>query len=140
MFTLKKIEGGRINVFEPERFLTSAEIKLNQALKLESGKLVDAGSSAPTFIALASVKGTTDGVECPVGRIAPNQVYAVPVHKDTTEVSAMVVGTKYPLYQVSGRSLNIASKASSTAAANVAELVDLNGATKDGDIVYIRFS
>ena len=95
MFTLKKIEGGRINVHEPERFLTSAEIKLNQALKLVSGKLVDAGDSTPTFIALASVKGTTDGVECPVGRIAPNQVYAVPVHKDTNEVSAMVVPKEF---------------------------------------------
>lgn len=85
---LIKIEGGRINVYEPQILPVGATAVVSgQALTLSAGKLVKA-TGKPTFVALAD---GVAGAEIPVGRVESNQVYAV------APVSGVAVGTKYAL-------------------------------------------
>lgn len=85
---LIKIEGGRINVYEPQILPVGATAVVSgQALTLSAGKLVKA-TGKPTFVALADGAA---GAEIPVGRVESNQVYAV------APVSGVAVGTKYAL-------------------------------------------
>lgn len=81
MFILRKIEGGRINVYEPQELpVGDAAITSGQTLVLADGALeACAGSTKPTFIALADAPASTDEVTSyvHVGRVEPNQVYEV---------------------------------------------------------------
>lgn len=126
MFKLHKIEGGRINVYEPEFFTVgSTAVTTGQALVLSSGKLVKAGATTkPTFIALADADASA---ECPVGRVESNQLYEVEI----TAVPASV-GIKVTLDTT-------ASKVTGTTTDGVAEVVELRGATKAGDTIVVRF-
>ena len=121
MFTLRKIEGGRINVFEPVVYpVGSSAVTEGEALVLSSGKLVKCGQEAtPTFIALAS--GAANA-EIPVGRVESNQVYEV------SAVSGVTVGTKYKLNTDAD---GIVATAASTGGA---EVVAINT-----DYIYVRF-
>jgi hypothetical protein len=128
MFTLRKIEGGRINVFEPVVYpVGSSAVTEGEALVLTSGKLTKCGATVkPTFIALAN--GAV-GAEIPVGRVESNQVYEVATSADA---SALAVGAKVTL---GDDGLTVTATTNS----GVAEIVDLNGATKTGDTIYVRF-
>ena len=128
MFTLRKIEGGRINVFEPAIYpVGTADVTEGEALVLTSGKLTKCGATTkPTFIALASGKANT---EIHVGRVESNQIYEVATSAD---VSALAIGTKVTL---SDDALYVTA----TATSGVAEIVDLNGAKASGDTIYVRF-
>lgn len=121
MFILRKIEGGRINVYEPQILTVgSTAVTSGQALVLSGGKLVACGPDVkPTFIALADGAANS---EIHVGRVDSNQIY------ETDAVSGVVVGAKYKL---TDKADGIIATAASTAGA---EIVALNGAT-----VLVRF-
>lgn len=121
MFTLRKIEGGRINVHEPLNYTVGATaVTEGQLLVLSSGVLVACGADVkPTFIALANGAA---GADIPVGRVEPNQVY------ETETASGVSVGAKYKLNSTAD---GITNTAATTAGA---EIVALNGAT-----VLVRF-
>lgn len=127
MFTLRKIEGGRINVYEPLSYPVGASaVTEGQALVLSSGKLVKA-TGKPTFIALAS--GAANA-EIAVGRVEPNQIYEVPV---TAAPTSLAVGAKVTV-ATDGLGVTV------TTTDGVAEIVDLNGADAANDTIYVRFS
>lgn len=121
MFILKKIEGGRINVFEPQKLVAGADITEGLALGINSeGKVVKFGTPAgkPTFIALAAAKS---GEEVACGRVESNQIFA------TKKVSGTIkVGTKC---KFNGDYDGIDSSA--TGAAEVVAV--------EGNTAYIRF-
>lgn len=128
MFTLRKIEGGRINVYEPAVYpVGSSAVAEGEALVLTSGKLTRCGATVkPTFVALAS--GAANA-EIPVGRVESNQVYEVAL---SAAPSGLTVGAKVKL---DGDGLRVTA----TTDSGVAEIVDLNGATAAGDTIYVRF-
>ena len=133
MFRLTKIEGGRINVFEPEFIEASAiDITDGEALSLNGGKLVKcAQTTKPTFIALKTISAQEANRIIPVGRVASNQVYEVPLSVSIT--SAVVVGAK----------LTIGSDAltvTATTTDGVATVVSTNGDSVSGDTVLVRFA
>lgn len=128
MFSLRKIEGGRINVFEPH-YLTvgTTAVSAGEALVLTDGKLVKCGAtSKPTFIALA---GGAPDAEIAVGRVEANQIYEVPVSAAPT---ALTVGSKVT---IGADGLTVTA----TTTSGVAEIVDLNDATAAGDRIVVRF-
>ena len=85
---LIKIEGGRINVYEPQLLTVgTTAVVSGQALTLSGGKLVRA-TGKPTFVALADGAANTT---IPVGRVESNQVYEVALP------GAVTVGNKYTL-------------------------------------------
>ena len=129
MFSLRKIEGGRINVFEPHYLTVGATaVSAGEALVLTDGKLVKCGAtSKPTFIALAD--GAADA-EIAVGRVEANQIYEVPVSAVPT---ALTVGSKVTL---GSDGLTVTA----TTTSGVAEIVDLNGATAIDDKIVVRFN
>jgi hypothetical protein len=89
MFRLTKIEGGRINVFEPLMYTVgSSAVTAGQALVLNAGVLV-AASGKPTFIALSNGAA---GDSIAVGRVESNQLYEV-----KGAPSGIIVGGKYCL-------------------------------------------
>ena len=117
---LIKIEGGRINVHEPQILPTSVAVTSGQALKLVSGKLQGCGATdKPVFIALANAGAESD---VPVGRVEPNQIYEVASPGNVT------VGTKYTL-------TSDAQGISTTASSGVAEVV-----YADSRVAHVRFS
>ena len=128
MFSLRKIEGGRINVFEPQYLTVGATaVSTGEALVLTDGKLVKCGATAkPAFIALADGDANA---EIAVGRVESNQIYEVPVSAAPT---ALTVGSKVTL---GADGLTVTA----TTTSGVAEIVDLNGATASGDIIVVRF-
>lgn len=133
---LVKIEGGRINVAEPQILpVGDTAVVSGQALVLNSGALKEAGAAKPTFIALADAAASTS---VHVARVEPNQIYEVELSADVS--TAMTVGNKYPLATHNGKSVKVNPTASGTTANNVAELVDANGASKAGDKILVRFS
>lgn len=121
MFILRKIEGGRINVFEPQILTVgSTAVTSGQALVVSSGKLVACGADAtPTFIALADGAANAD---IHVGRVESNQIY------ETDAASGVAVGGKYKLNTTADGIIATA------ATSGGAEIVALNGAT-----VLVRF-
>lgn len=131
MFKLIKIEGGRINVPEPQIFETQSEIVDGQALVFNNGYLIAATETTkPTFIALANAHGTSSkAVKVHVARVEPNQIYEVPV---TAAPTSLKVGNKVTLSAGTG--------VTATTTGGVAEIVSLNGATTTGDTVIVRFS
>ena len=123
MFRLIKIEGGRINVPEPQILpVGNTAVVTGQALVLSGGKLVSA-TGKPTFVALND--GAANG-ECAVGRVESNQIYEV----ECTAVPTL--GTKV--------TISDGKKVTATTADGVAEIVDVNGATAAGDTVLVRFA
>ncbi len=128
MFILRKIEGGRMNVFEPQILTVGTyDVVSGQGLVLTGGLLVSAGAGKPTYIALADGKGGTD---IAVGRVEPNQVYETTFSAAPT--SSAKVGAKVTLKD--------GLQVTSTTDSGVAEIVDLCGATAIGDAVFVRFS
>lgn len=123
MFKLTKIEGGRINVFEPQVLTVGASaVFCGQALVLKSGKLSACDAEVkPTFIALADGSA---GEEIAVGRVESNQIYSV------AAVSGLVVGNKY---KTDGNGKAITSTASS---AGGVEVVEVDNTT---NTAYVRF-
>jgi hypothetical protein len=115
MFRLVKIEGGRINVFEPQLLPVGAKVTRGQALDVVDGA-VKPSTGTPTYIALAS--GEIDE-EIAVGRIDPSQIYEVEGVSDAT------VGAKYA---VEGGALG-------TKGSGSVEVVAVYGTT-----VLVRFS
>ena len=117
---LVKIEGGRINVCEPQKLVAGETITSGQALKLDAGKLkVCTATEKPAFIALANASANS---EVAVGRVEPNQVYEV------ASPGSVTVGVKYTL--ASG-----AKGITTTTASGVAEVV-----YADSKVAHIRFS
>lgn len=91
MFKLTKIEGGRINVYEPQIYTVGNEAVVSgEALILDGDGLLSQcpSTTKPTFIALAAAAA---GANCPVGRVESNQIYEVEAP------GALVVGTKYTI-------------------------------------------
>ena len=124
MFTLTKIEGGRINVFEPQILTVGTEaVVAGQALVLDSnGLLVKCGAEVkPTFVAIANGAA---GAEIPVGRVESNQIYSVDA------VSGLKVGAKV---KTDGNGKAITATAST---AGGAEIVAVDTTT---NTAYIRF-
>lgn len=123
MFTLRKIEGGRINVFEPAVYPVGSFVTVTEgeALVLSSnGTLAKCGQDVtPTFIALES--GAADA-EIHVGRVESNQVY------ETAAVTGVKLGNKY---QLSSDATGITATAASTGGA---EVVAINE-----NSIYVRF-
>ena len=128
MFNLVKIEGGRINVHEPEKLTVgSSALAIGTVCVLSGGVLAAAtGTTKPTHITLAA--GAT-GAEIPCGRIESNQVYEVPVSAAPTSLKA---GVKVTL-DTTGQ------KVTATTTDGVATIVSVNGATKADDIILVRF-
>ena len=139
MFTLRKIEGGRINVYEPTVYpVGSSAVTEGEPLVLTSGKLTKCGATAkPTYIALANGAASvgTEIVTIPVGRVESNQVYEISIAEEDTnaKIIDLVPGAKVSFKFTDG----VLEGASTVAGA--AEIVDLNGATKVGDTIYVRF-
>lgn len=123
MFILRKIEGGRINVFEPQILTVgNTAVTSGQALVLSSGKLVKCGATTkPTFIALAD---GAIGADIPVGRVETNQIYDV-----AAVAPGAVIGTKY---QLNSTADGIATNATEN---GVAEVVAVGS-----DFVTVRFA
>ena len=129
MFNLKKIEGGRQNVHEPEMLTVGAsDLAIGTACTVNNGLLVAAtGTTKPTHITLAAgAKGKT----IPCGRIESNQVYETPVVGEN--LTSLKVGQKVTL---SGDGTNVTT----TTTNGVATIVDLLGATAEGDFIQVRF-
>ena len=140
MFILRKIEGGRMNVFEPQKLTVGASAVVSgQGLVLTNGLLVSAGAGKPTYIALADSTYTeTDEfgntithtrAEIPVGRVEANHVYETTFSVAPTSLK---VGAKV--------TLNGGLTVTATTDSGVAEIVDLCGASAAGDKVLVRFS
>jgi hypothetical protein len=129
MFNLKKIEGGRQNVHEPVMLTVGAsELALQTVCILNDGVLVAAtGKIKPTHVTLA--KGEK-GKTIPCGRINSNQVYETPVVGEAP--TSLKVGQKVTL---SGDGTGVTA----TTTDGVATIVDLLGATAEGDFIQVRF-
>lgn len=129
MFNLLKIEGGRINVHEPEMHTIGGEAETlarGTVCVLTNGLLVAAnGTTKPTHITLAKGKS---GERIPTGRIESNQVYETTV---SASPASLVVGAKVQL--VAGTSVD------ATITDGVATIVDKLDAAASGDIIHVRF-
>ena len=133
MFELKKIQGGRTNVFEPERYdaKTGEAITFGEALVLSSGVLTKCGATVtPTHIALASVAAGDEKRSIPVGAVAHDQVYEVPL--SVAPGNAVVPGAKLT---ISADGLNVTA----TTTDGVATVVSKNGAAAAGDKILVKF-
>lgn len=122
---LIKIEGGRINVYEPQNLTADITVSAGQALKLSGGKLALCGATdKPVFVALASFTPSSTELsrEIAVGRVESNQVYEV------AYPGAVTVGTKYTL-------TTDAKGITTTTTSGVAEVVYVGT-----DVAHVRFS
>lgn len=125
MFDLAKIENGRMNVAEPHYIVAGTTIQEGMALVISGGKLAKCGATVkPAYIAMSS--GITDQ-KIPVIPVAENQIYRVPCTAVPANIGIKVTINSDGL-QVTG-----------TTTDGVATVVDLNGATKGGDQIYIKF-
>ena len=128
MFNLKKIEGGRINVHEPQMLTVGGSaLAIGTVCTLSNGLLVAAtGTTKPTHVTLAA---GAIGATIPVGRIESNQVYE-------TTVGAAPGSLKV------GQKVTISSDGTGVTALTtdgVATIVDLLGAEASGDVIHVRF-
>lgn len=132
MFKLIKIENGRQNVPEPEYLEAKAseEIVIGEALVLSAGVLTKcAATTAPQYIAMASV-GTSDTKRTIAAcRVESNQLYDVPFSVAPGNIK---VGDKVTL-------ATDGIKVTATTDSGVAKIVSLNGAAIAGDVVTVRF-
>ena len=129
MFNLVKIEGGRINVHEPERHIVGASaLAIGTVCVLTNGLLVAAtGTNKPTHITLASGEA---GASILCGRIEPNQVFE-------TTVSASPANLKVGAKVTVG---NGGVDVTATTTDGVATIVDMLGAAAVGDVIHVRFN
>lgn len=126
MFECKKILNGRGNVPEPEvHTVGSSAITAGMALNLSGGVLVKA-TGAPTHIALADAAANTK-VACYA--VLPGMIFDVPVSAAPTSLKEGVKVT------VAGTGIEVTA----TTTDGVATIVNLNGATKVGDIIQVKF-
>ena len=121
MFKLTKIEGGRINVYEPQILTVgTAAVVSGEALVLTGGVLVKCAADAkPTFIALANAPANAT---VPVGRVESNQIYAVAAPGELT------IGEKYTINETG-------TGITTTTTESVAEVV-----YADASVAHVRFS
>lgn len=120
MFKLTKIEGGRINVYEPQILTVgTTAVVSGEALVLTGGVLVRCTSGKPTFIALANAPANAT---VPVGRVESNQIYAVAAPGQLT------IGEKYTIND-EGTGIT------TTTTEGVAEVV-----YADASVAHVRFS
>lgn len=129
MFNLTKIEGGRINVHEPERHTVGASaLTIGTVCVLTNGLLVAAGGTTkPTHITLASGAA---GESILAGRIEPNQVYETTV---SASPASLKVGVKVTVGSTG-------TDVTATTTDGIATVVDLLGAAAVGDIILVRFN
>ena len=133
MFYLTKIVNGRINVSEPEYHTVTNGLNITngEALVLASGKLAKcSATTVPQFIAGADLSANDTNRVIPVIRVESNQVYSAPLNAAPT--AAVVEGTKVT---IDGDALGVTADTTS----GVATIVSLNGATKAGDKVLVKF-
>ncbi len=131
MFNLIKIENGRMNVPEPEvlEVTASEAVVYGEALVLSSGKLTKcAATTAPAFIAMGAVAAAATNRKIAVCRVEKNQVYEVPVNATPTSLN---VGDKVTLH-------TDGLQVTATTTSGVVTIVDLNGATAQGDKIIVR--
>ena len=127
MFDLKKILNGRMNVPEPEKYVAGVDIAPGTALKLASGKLAVCGATeGPAYISMGVAKA--DAL-CPVAAVEHNQLYETEV---TAAPTSLKVGDKVT---ISADGLGVTA----TTTSGVATIVSLDGATKAGDKITVRF-
>lgn len=129
MFNLVKIEGGRINVHEPERHTVGGgALAIGTVCVLNNGLLVAAtGTNKPTHISLASGEA---GASILCGRIEPNQVFETTV---SASPASLKVGAKITV-GASGTDVT------ATTEGGIATVVDLLGAAAVGDVIHVRFN
>lgn len=151
MFKLIKIEGGRINVFEPQKYpvIKTKDIHAGHALKLGTTGVLESceGTTKPTFVALADNYYYVDGTkvyrdEIAVGRVTADQIYETEVSAAATSLK---VGNKVTIEASAAASGDTAAvegglRVTATTTSGVAEIVDLCGASVAGDKVLVRFS
>ena len=132
MFKLIKIENGRQNVPEPEYLEAKAseEIVIGEALVLSAGVLTKcAATTAPQYIAMASVGVNDTKRTIAACRVESNQLYDVPLSVAPGNIK---VGDKVTL-------ATDGIKVTATTDSGVAKIVSLNGAAIAGDVVTVRF-
>lgn len=131
MFNLKKIENARINVPEPEYIDVTADeaVELGEALVLSSGKLTKCGATVtPEYIAMGSVGASDTKRVVAAARVTKDMVFEVPI---TAAPTSLVKGNKVTLH-------TDGLQVTATTTSGVVTVVDLNGATAAGDLIYVR--
>ena len=126
MFKLIKIENGRMNVPEPEYYLSNAALACGQTVALSGGKLV-ANTATPTHITLGAAAAANEKVPCV--RLESSQVYEVPVSATPT---SLAVGDKVTV--ASG-----GKEVTATKDGGIATIVSLEDAKAAGDKITVRF-
>ena len=127
MFYLQKIVGGRMNVPEPEKHVAGTDITPGMALKFNAGKLVAAtGATKPEYIAHGKA---ASGEEVAVYAVSEGMVFEVPCSAAPT---ALVEGDKVTL-GTDGFTVT------ATKTDGVATIISLNGATKAGETLVVKF-
>lgn len=132
MFFLAKIENGHMNVPEPEfHDATEGEaISIGEALVLTKGKFTKCGATAsPDFISMTELPADATDRRMAACRVAPNQVYEVPV---TADPSSLVAGDKVT---INTDGLQVTA----TKASGVATIIDTLGVTAAGGKILVRF-
>ena len=128
MFKLIKIENGRMNVPEPEYYLSNAALACGQTVALSGGKLV-ANTATPTHITLGAASAANEKVPCV--RLESSQVYEVPV--SAVPASGISVGAKIALHTTGTEVVATASES------GIATIVSLEDAKAAGDKITVRF-
>ena len=131
MFNLLKIENARMNVPEPVYFdvADGEAVEIGEALVLTDGKLTKCGATvAPQYIAMGVKSADDEKRTIPACRVEKNQVYAVPVTADPTDLK---VGDKVTLH-------TDAVQVTATTTSGVITVESLNGATAAGDEIIVR--
>ena len=130
MFKLIKIENGRMNVPSPVYYdvKASESVSVGQGLKLDAGFLTSCGATKPGFIALGNKSATDTARTLACIRVEPNQVYETTF---SAKPESLAVGSKV--------TLDSGKQVTATATNGVATIVSLEGASKSGDKVLVRF-
>ena len=134
MFSLVKINQGRINQPEPEFLTVGATYAVNKgdALVLSSGLLVPSGTDtdgvAPKYIAMANAAVST---VCPVCRITPEMLWETTF---SASAASIKVGDKVTLNASSNHVIGVTA----TTTKGVATVAEMFG-TASGATVHVRF-
>ncbi len=131
MFNLLKIENARMNVPEPvfHEATDGEAISTGEALVLANGKLTKcAATTKPEFIAIGQLSASDASRKVAVCRVAPNQVYEVPV---TAAPTSLKVGDKVT---INTDGLQVTA----TTTSGVITIEALNGAAAAGDTIVVR--
>lgn len=131
MFKLLKIENARMNVPSPAFYeVTAGEaVTEGEALVLTSGKLTKCGATTkPEFIAMGDKGASAEDRKLAVCRVAPNQIYEVPVAAAPT---SLVPGNKVTLH-------TDGLQVTATTTSGVITVDNLNGASAAGDTIIVR--